>query len=161
MTVKNQRIFLKIIFALNLIFLIPLLLRKRPIKDWIIVYLFNAVTNGVIDNILTKRKIVRYPIKIFSTLFDTHILFDYFLYPTFTILFNQLTYKDKPAQIIKKLFIMTLPPFLIEFWAERKTNLIKWGKKWKWYHTFLAITIKSLVTRFAISVIRKIDTMMR
>jgi len=141
----------------NLILLIPLLYRKPPIKDWAIVYLYNAVTNNLIDNIISKRKIVRYPIRLAPKLFDSHILFDYFLYPTFTVFFNQITYKDKPLTIFYKLLLVVIPPFLIEIWAERKTDLIEWSKKWKWYHTFLSIIIKSLFTRLMIGWIRKVD----
>jgi hypothetical protein len=43
------------ILILNLGIILPIIYRKSPIKDWIIVYLFNAVTNGIIDNALTKN----------------------------------------------------------------------------------------------------------
>ncbi|MCT8138420.1 hypothetical protein H1D32_12095 [Anaerobacillus sp. CMMVII] len=154
---KTQRKFLRIALILNLLALIPLIGRKPPVKDWIIVYLFNAVTNGLIDNVLSKYKIVKYPVRLFSKAFDTHILFDFFLYPTFTIWYNQMTSKDKIFPIIYKLFLITIPPFFIELWAERKTDLIQWSNKWKWYHTFFGLILKSLVTRLVIAVVRKAD----
>lgn len=152
-----QKKFLGITLIINLIILIPLLLRKPPIKDWVIVYLFNAVTNGIIDNVISKLKIVKYPVKLFSKIFDTHLLFDFFLYPTFTIIFNQMTEKDKIFPIIYKLILITIPPFFVELWAERKTDLIKWSRKWKWYHTFFSLILKSLMTRLMIALIRKAD----
>lgn len=155
-----QKQFLGITLIINLVILIPLLLRKPPIKDWVIVYLFNAVTNGIIDNVLSKLKIVQYPVKLFSKVFDTHLVFDYFLYPTFTIIYNQMTEKDKIFSIVYKLILITIPPFFIEIWAERKTDLIKWSRKWKWYHTFLSLILKSLVTRSMIAIIRKADQKM-
>jgi hypothetical protein len=147
------------ILILNLGIILPIIYRKSPIKDWIIVYLFNAVTNGIIDNALIKYKIIRYPNRLFPKIFETHILFDFFLYPTFTILFNQMTAKDKPFAIIYKLFVFTIPVFLIEFLAEKKTNLVEWTKKWRWYHSFFSIIIKSLLTRLIIAQIRRLDAM--
>lgn len=157
-TIKTQRKFLRIAFILNLIVIIPLIVRKPPVKDWVIVYLFNAVTNGLIDNILTKLKIVKYPVRLFSKYFDTHILFDFFLYPTFTIWYNQMTHKDNIFSIIYKLFIIMIPLFFIELWAERRTSLIEWSRKWKWFHSFFSLILKSLMTRLVIGVVREVDS---
>jgi hypothetical protein len=60
--------------------------------------------------------------------------------------------KDKPFASFYKLFYFTIPMFFVEFWAVRKTDLIKWNKGWKWYHTFISITIKSLCTRLFIGI---------
>jgi hypothetical protein len=154
---KLEKKLLLCTLILNFGVLLPIIHRKSPIKDWIIVYLFNAVTNGIIDNALTKNNIIKYPNRLFPKIFDTHILFDFFLYPTFTILYNQMTAKDKTFAIIYKLFVITIPVFFIEFLAERKTNLVEWTKKWRWYHTFFSIIIKSLLTRLIIALIRRID----
>lgn len=154
---KNQRLLLRIAFIINLFFLIPILLRKPPIKDWIIVYLFNAVSNGIIDKVITKYKLIKYPVKLLPKLFDIHILFDFLFYPTFSVLYNQMTYKDGLFPIIYKLILFTTPPFLIEYFTEKKTNLIKWSNGWKWYHTFGSLILQSLITRTVIEVIRKAD----
>jgi len=154
---KFDKLFLHVLFILNLVFLIPIILRKPPIKDWIVVYLFNAVTNGIIDKLLTSYSIVKYPVRFVPKIFNTHILFDFLLYPTFTVLYNQATMKDKPFAIFYKLLFLTTPAFLIEFWAMRKTHLIKWNKGWKWYHTFSSIIFKSLTTRLFIGIIRKVS----
>lgn len=154
---KAPKNLLLIALIINIFLLRPLLIRKTPVKDWVIVYLFNAATNGLIDNILVRNKIVKYPVRLFPKVFDTHVLFDFFLYPTFTVWYNQLTHKDKIFPIIYKLFFITIPPFLLELWAEKKTNLIKWNKGWKWYHSFFGFILKSLVTRTVIEIVRKLD----
>lgn len=154
---KFEKSFLRVVFIINLIAVIPIIMRKPPIKDWVLVYLFNAVTNCFIDNYLTERGTVKYPIRFLPKRFKTHILFDFLIYPTLTVLYNQITMKDKLFSVIIKTFYFTIPMFFIEFWAVRKTDLIKWNKGWKWYHTFISITIKSLMTRLIIGVIRVID----
>ena len=154
---KHQKKLLTIALFFNTIFLIPLILRKPPIKDWIIVYLFNAVTNTILDNILTRYKIVRYPVRLFPKIFKSHLLFDFFLYPTFTVLYNQMTERDKAIPAFLKLILITIPPFLIEVLALKKTEFIIWSKKWKWYHTYFSIILKSSFTRLFIGIIRRLD----
>jgi hypothetical protein len=152
-----EKTFLKVIVVINIIVLI-LALRKPPIKDWVIVYLFNAVTNIMADNVLTALKIVRYPVRFFPKLFHSHILFDALVYPTATVLYNQMTYKDKPFAILYKVFFFAIPALLIEIWAEKTTSLIKWSKKWKWYHSFLGLILNSLINRLVIGLLRKMST---
>lgn len=41
---KFDKLFLRVLFILNLVFLIPIILRKPPIKDWIVVYLMPLPT---------------------------------------------------------------------------------------------------------------------
>ncbi|MBB5174415.1 CBO0543 family protein [Texcoconibacillus texcoconensis] len=148
--------FLRFILVAVIVFM-PIILKKRPIKDWIIVYLFNAVTNGFIDNILTSLNIVKYPVRLLPKLFDISLVFDFFVYPFITIIFNQFTDKDKPFAIAYKLFLFAIPMLMIELWAEKKTSFIKWKKDWSWYHTFFGIILKSLLTRLVIGAIRKVD----
>ncbi|WP_235848911.1 MULTISPECIES: CBO0543 family protein [Bacillaceae] len=134
---------------------LPIILRRGQIRDWALVYLFNAATNVFIDKIVTKYKVVKYPVRLLPKIFKTNIAFDYFVYPFITILYNQLTYKDNLLMIIYKVFLVAFPMLLIELWAEKKTSLIKWGKGWNWYHTYFSIIIKSLITRWVIREIRE------
>ena len=154
---KKEKRLLTIALLINTIILIPLILRKPPIKDWVIVYLFNAVTNGILDKFLTKYKFVKYPVRLFPEVFKTHLLFDFFLYPTFTVLYNQITYKDNALKAFIKLILITIPPFLIEVLAEKKTDYIIWTQKWKWYHTLFSLILKSSVTRLLITSIRRLS----
>ncbi|MGO4886127.1 CBO0543 family protein [Anaerobacillus sp. MEB173] len=137
--------------------LLPFVLRKPPIKDWLLVFLWNAVTNGIIDKIVVSYKTVKYPVRLLPKIFKTNILFDFLLYPIMTIIYNQLTEKDKPFFLFIKLFIFTIPMILIELLAERKTGLIKFKRGWKWYHSFISLNIKSLLTRLWIGWVRKIE----
>ncbi|OLO37955.1 hypothetical protein BTR23_12395 [Alkalihalophilus pseudofirmus] len=153
---KFGKVFLSF-FILLTIGTLPITLRKPPIKDWILVYLYNAVTNVIIDKILTTLNVVKYPVRLFSKFFDISIVFDLFVYPFITILYNQLTYKDKPFAIVYKIFLFAFPMLIFELWLEKKTSLIKWKKGWNWYHTFFSIILKSLFTRMIIGTIRKVE----
>lgn len=137
--------------------LLVMVLRKPPIKEWLLVFLFNASTNGLLDKLIVSyNNKLKYPTRLLPKIFKINILFDYLLYPTLTIVYNQLTAHDKPLKIFLKLFYFTIPVILVEFWAEQKTGLIKFRRGWKWYHSFLSLTIKSLFTRLIIGWVRKV-----
>ncbi|MFC0471744.1 CBO0543 family protein [Halalkalibacter kiskunsagensis] len=134
-----------------------LLLRKRPTKDWVVAYLFNAVSNGIIDKMVVKHKLVKYPVRLFPQFFNIHILFDFLIYPTITVMYNQITYKNKPLAIIGKIFLFTIPMLIIEFWAEKQTDLIEWKKGWGWSHTLIGLTIMSLLARLFVGLVRYVS----
>jgi len=120
---------------------------KPPRKDWMLAYLFNAASNLAIDKLVVKKQLIEYPVRFLPRIFKTHLLFDLFFYPTVTIIYNQMTYRDKPLNQLFKVFLLSIPLVLIEAWANANSKLIKWKNGWSWYHTFLGITIKSLITR--------------
>jgi hypothetical protein len=154
---KLEKLFLRVLLILNIGFLVPILFRKPPIKDWLLVYLFNTLTNVIIDHFLSSHHIVTYPVRFLKKTTKIHVLFDLLLYPTFTVFYNQMTAKDKPFAIFYKLLSLIIPLFLIECWAEKKTGLIRWKKGWNWYHTLGGIMFKSLATRLFIGIVRKIS----
>jgi hypothetical protein len=156
---KFAELFLIIFFICNIAILIPVIIRKPPVKDWLIVYFFNAATNFIADSFLSAHKIVNYPVRFLPKVFKTHILFDFLIYPTFSIIYNQMTERDRPFAIFYKLVLFSFPMFMIEFWAERRTSLIEWRKGWKWYHTVSSVIVKSLLTRSFIGLIRRKDRM--
>lgn len=158
---KMEKQLLKGLLIVNLLILLPILYRKPPIRDWIIVFVYNAITNGLVDMILTSHKVIRYPVRFLPKKFKIHILFDFLIYPTFTVFYNQLTKRDKPFAVLYKLILFTIPFYFIELWAERKTKLIEWKKDWKWYYSFLSIIFKSLITRLVIEVLRKMNFLTR
>ncbi|WP_400246209.1 CBO0543 family protein [Niallia sp. JL1B1071] len=158
---KMEKRFLRGLFIGNLLILLPILYRKPPIRDWIIVFVYNAITNGLLDMLLTSHKVIRYPVRFLPKKFKIHILFDFLIYPTFTVFYNELTKRDKLFAVFYKLILFTIPFYIIELWAERKTKLIKWKKGWKWYYSFLGIILKSLITRLVIEVLRKMNFLTR
>jgi hypothetical protein len=52
---------------------------------------------------------------------------------------------------------MTTTAFFVELLAERKTDLVDWSRKWKWYHSYFSIISKSLATRLFIGIVRWIE----
>ncbi|WP_416148562.1 CBO0543 family protein [Salipaludibacillus sp. HK11] len=131
-------------------------LKKRNKKEWLLIYLLNAVSNGFIDMIIVKNHIVKFPIRLLPKIFNINILFDFFVYPTITVVYNQMSYYDKPLTSLYKLLFVSIPMLLIEYWLEAKTDLIEWRRGWKWYHTYTSIVIKSLLERLLVGKIREV-----
>ncbi|WP_271751788.1 CBO0543 family protein [Cohnella sp. JJ-181] len=151
---KNEKKFLYGILMITLGVLL-FIMKRQPRKDWFFAYGFNAITNIAIDKWVTG-KYISYPTRLFSKIFKIHVLYDTVLYPTATVIYNQMTSKDRLPAIVYKVFLFTVPLTLFEFWAERKTGLIKWLNGWTWYHTFLSVSLKSLITRGSVTIYRKI-----
>jgi hypothetical protein len=150
---KNEKKFLfgLLIFSIGIL---PVLFKRPPKKDWLLVYTFNAISNIILDKWVTMN-FISYPTRLLPKIFKIHILYDALLYPMVTVIYNQLTSKDKPIAIVYKLLFFSVPLTIFEFWAERKTGLIKWSNGWRWYHTFLSVSLKSLITRGVVSIFRR------
>lgn len=155
---KEKKMLWQILLAS--ILLLIYLLRKPPLKDWILVYLLNAFSNVFVDAFIVSKKMLSYPIRIFPHVLDSNFLFDTIVYPTIMVLYNQVTRYDSILLIISKVFLFTIPMLFIELWAVRKTSFIHWKKGWTWKHSFISTTIKSLLNRLMIGLIRKVDTHM-
>jgi len=62
-----------------------------------------------------------------------------------------------PLAIFYKPLSLVIPLFLIEYWTEKKTSLVKWRRGWGWYHNLISVMFKTLVIRSIIGIARKIS----
>lgn len=136
------------------LFLLPFAIFKRPLKDWIIVYLVSIIGNSLADRFLVSRGYLSYKIRPFSKRVKIHLPFDYIHYPLMLLYYNQWTLNSKPIGIFLKLFPFVIPQVMVETIAAKKTNLINWKKGWSWYHSFISLVVKLLVCRSIIAMIR-------
>jgi hypothetical protein len=137
--------------------LLPFAIIKRPLKDWIIVYLVSLIGNSLTDRYLVSSGFLKYDIRPFPGRFQIHLPFDYIHYPLMLLYYNQWTLNSKPIGIILKLFPFVIPQVIIETIAAKKTDLITWRKGWNWYHSFFSLIIKLLICRGIIYSIRKMN----
>src|SRR5690606_28833332 len=148
---------LRIILILGLL-LIPIAFKKKGIKDWLIVYLWNGFTNILLDKWITSKGKIRYPVRLCAKFLKINVLFDLVWYPLLTVFYNQLTEDDKLFKSIYRLFYFTIPIILIEAWAEKKTKFIAFNNGWKWYHSFISLNVKSMITKGFLMAVKKLDT---
>lgn len=152
----RDRWLLRVLFVFGLA-LLPFLFRRPTTKDWILVYLWNAFVNGIVDKFLVSYRLLTYPHRLLANIFDINVLFDYLWYPIITVVYNRWTERDGPVFNIMKLLALSIPVTGFEIWAEKWTGLVKYKKWWRWYHSFSGMLLKSLLTRRWISFIRKVD----
>jgi hypothetical protein len=129
------------------------ILRKPPLKDWLIIFLLKSYIASILDNLLVKKGYLKYPVKTLKT-FDISVLFSYLLFPVTCIYFNQATKNSNILDIFIKCFLFSFPSAVAEHWIERKTNLIKYKKSWTSLHSFFSIAATFLFVRFTMILIR-------
>ncbi|MFP7414035.1 CBO0543 family protein [Priestia filamentosa] len=149
--------FLKFLFFFTLL-LCPFLLKRMGMKNFLLTFLLNGLTNGIVDRFVVNRKLIKYPVRLLKRDFKIHILFDFLLYPVTSILINETTKKNGVIITVCKTLGFISVIVLVETWAEKYTKLIRWNKKWTWYYSFLSMAVKSLLNRMIIGSLRKTTT---
>lgn len=146
-----------ILYGLSLfgLVLLPIALKQKPKRDWIIVFLLKTMISGFLGNIIAAKKLLEFPIRLFPVAFKSSVLYDNLLFPLICVFYNQTSYKSKPISIISQAFIYSIPMTFIEYILEKQTNLIKYNQ-WTWYYTFFSLAGTFLLVRGAIAYIRKI-----
>lgn len=152
----SEKQLLRLLTLLGILSL-PILFRKQPIKDWILVFALKAFYSGFADSLVVAKKRIIYPVRLLPNIFNIHILFDLLLFPIACVLYNQITQHSKIFETIYKVFYISTPILLFEIWAEKKTKLIHY-KNWNWVYSFLSLNTSFWLVRLAMSFIRKIDT---
>ena len=130
------------------------LIRKPPMKDWIIIFLLKSYIASILDNLLVKKGYLKYPVNLFKT-FDISALFSYLIFPISCIYYNQVTKNSTISGILFKCLIFSFPSALAEHWLEKNTKLIKYKKSWTSAHSFISIFSTFLMVRFLMTLIRK------
>lgn len=146
---------LRSLYALGIVSFFNLI-RKPPVKDWVIIFLLKSYIASIFDNILVKKGYLKYPVNLFKT-FDISVLFSYLIFPVTCIYFNQVTRNSRMSEILAKSLLFSAPSAVAEHLIERKTNLIKYKKTWNSFYSFATIATTFLMVRFLMELIRKVS----
>ncbi|MGF2615804.1 hypothetical protein FZC84_06950 [Rossellomorea vietnamensis] len=130
------------------------ILRKPPIKDWLIIFLVKGYISSILDKFVVKKGYIKYPVKLIN-LFDTSFIFDYLLFPISCVYYNFATFKKSWRTIFIRVLYFSIPMTIIEQWLEKKTNLIQYRKGWNWLFTFVSLNSTFLLVRVIISLVRR------
>jgi len=149
---KYEKITLRILCVIGIASFLNLL-RKPPLKDWLIIFLLKSYIASILDNLLVKKGYLTYPVKLLKT-FDVSVLFSYLLFPVSCIYFNQITKSSNVLGILAKSLLFSVPSTLAEHWIERNTNLIRYKKSWTSIHSFISIASTFLLVRLTMILIR-------
>lgn len=145
-----------ILYGLTLfgIVLFPFAFKKEPKKDWIIVFLLKTLISSFFGNIIASTKLLEFPVRLFPIAYKSSVLYDFLLFPLLCVFYNQTTYKSKLISIVSQAFAYSIPMTAIEYFLEKKTNLIRYYK-WKWHYTLFSLVVTFLFVRGAMGYIRK------
>ncbi|MDQ0244057.1 hypothetical protein J2S09_001602 [Bacillus fengqiuensis] len=87
---KNfEKTVLKLLFVFGIAAFFNLI-RKPPMKDWVIVFLLKSYIASILDVLTVKKEYVKYPVNLFK-IFDISVMFSYLLFPITCVYFNQVT----------------------------------------------------------------------
>lgn len=150
---KQEKLLLRVLFVIGIGSFLNLL-RKPPLKDWLIIFLLKSYIASILDNLLVKKGYLTYPVKFLKT-FDVSVIFSYLLFPVTCIYYNQVTRNSSIVGILVKCLLFSLPIAIAEHWIERKTNLIKYKKSWTSFYSLGSIAATFLFVRFMMILIRK------
>ncbi len=146
MWIKYEKRLLRLIFGCG-IFLFIHVLRKPPLKDWLIIFLLKSYIASILDNILVKKGYLKYPVNLFK-FFDISVVFSYLIFPVSCVYFNQVTKGSNFLGILYKCLIFSFPSALIEHFLEKNTKLITYKRSWTSVHSFFSIASTFLIVRF-------------
>ncbi|WP_160725377.1 CBO0543 family protein [Bacillus sp. USDA818B3_A] len=131
-------------------------IRKPPVKDWLLIFLFKGFISSILDNLLVKKGYLKYPVNLFTS-FDYSFIFDYLIYPVTCLFYNQLTMKSNILGILFKTLYFSVPMSVAEHFLEKHTRLIKFNKGWTSLTSFFALTFTFLISRTFIAIVRKMN----
>lgn len=152
MSKKREIIFLRILFVVSVGVLVRLM-KKPPIKDWLIVFLLKSYIASILDNVFVKKGFIKYPVKFFK-LFDISVLFSYIIFPVTCVFFNQVTRNSTLLGILTKSLLFSIPSAFAEFFIEKHTKLVQYRKGWNSLYSFLSIASTFLFVRFSMMIIQ-------
>ncbi|MBT2686669.1 hypothetical protein J7I93_00565 [Bacillus sp. ISL-47] len=130
------------------------LIRKPPIKDWLLIFFLKSYIATFLDNLLVRKGYLKYPVNLFKT-FDVSVLFSYLIFPITCVYFNQITRHSGIKDILIKCLLFSAPSAIAEHFLEKKTQLITYKKSWNSFYSFTSIAATFLMTRGIMGLIRK------
>ncbi|MGM0922981.1 MAG: CBO0543 family protein [Bacillota bacterium] len=150
-----EKTMIKGLFALCAV-LFPIVIRKPNLKEMLIVFFAKGILSTVIDAYVVNTKRVEYPVRPFSKIFNTNILFDLVFFPLLSVIWVRQSYKDKLPGILLKSLTWSVPMSIAQWYMEKTTRLFKW-KKWSVFHTFASISFTLFTIRALAASVKRTD----
>ncbi len=131
-----------------------LTIKRRGIKEMLIVYLLKCTISSFLDQIVVNKGCLKYPVRLFPKAFKTSVLFDYLMFPWGCVAYYKLTKDTNIKNWITKLLMFVIPMSLLELLLLKKTRLITF-KKWSISTTVLSEATVCLGIRFLMELVNK------
>ncbi|MBU9722401.1 MULTISPECIES: CBO0543 family protein [Bacillaceae] len=127
--------------------LLYLFVPKGKFRNAQIPFLFTQFLTWLLGLLVTEKKLIRYPVRIFKYASKNSFSFEYFILPALTAMFN-MRYPQSKGVLVKGLyyFVFTGSISALEYYALKRTDLIKYNK-WKWSWSFISLWITFFLSR--------------
>jgi len=134
----------------------PFLFKGPKVRENLVIFFAKGVLATLVDAYVVGTKRVKYPVRPFSKIFKTNIIYDMLFFPLLSVLWVKQSYNDKLGGIILKSFTWSIPMSISQWFLEKRTGLFKWNK-WSPIHTFLSVSFTLFTIRALVSLIKKLD----
>lgn len=149
-----EKILLRILFVSSLA-AAPFVLKRNNLLMYLTVFFTKCVLSSSLDSYFIKKGKISYPVRPFSKVFDTNILYDLLFYPLLSVVWVRSTYQSKPLELITRSLFFSAPMTLLQWFLERKTDLFRW-KSWTALHTFASINFTLFMIRGFVGLLKRI-----
>lgn len=120
---------------------------KNKFREANLLFLFMQFITWIMGTAVAEMKLIEYPVRSFPYAYKGSFDFEFFIYPSFCVLFN-LYYpenKDKLRKFMHYFYYCT-GLTMAEVMAGRYTNIIRYIH-WGWYVTWITLFITFFITR--------------
>jgi hypothetical protein len=128
------------------IFLLWKFVPMGKIIDAHVSFLFMQVQTWIYGAIVVENRLIEYPVRFLYYAYRVSLVFEYFIFPTISVLFN-LYFPSRKGIIHKILYIITYPTVItiFEVILEKYTDVITY-LHWSWYWSWLTMLITLLIS---------------
>lgn len=137
---------------------LPYLFKGSKMRENLLVFFLKGVISILLDSYVVGTKKIAYPVRPFSKIFSTNIIYDLLFFPILSVIWVRISYHDKWKTLLLKSMIFSVPMSLCQWWLEKNSRLFEW-KKWSAFHTFGSINFTLFLVRGIIGFLKRVDAM--
>ena len=135
---------------------LPFLFKGSKMRESLVIFFSKGVLATLVDAYVVGTKRVEYPVRPFTKIFKTNIIYDILFFPLLSVVWVKISYNDKFWNILLKSLLFSVPMSVGQWYMEKNTKLFKW-KKWTALHTFGSVNFTLFTIRGFVGLIKLLD----
>ncbi|WML26882.1 CBO0543 family protein [Neobacillus sp. OS1-33] len=135
---------------------LPFLFNGSKMRESLVIFFSKGVLATLVDAYVVGTKRVEYPVRPFTKIFKTNIIYDILFFPLLSVVWVKITYNDKIWKMLLKSLLFSVPMSVGQWYMEKNTKLFKW-KKWTALHTFGSVNFTLFTIRGFVGLIKLLD----
>ncbi|MEH7131354.1 CBO0543 family protein [Neobacillus drentensis] len=135
---------------------LPFLFKGSKMRESLVIFFSKGVLATLVDAYVVGTKRVEYPVRPFTKIFKTNIIYDILFFPLLSVIWVKITYNDEIWKMLLKSLLFSVPMSVGQWYMEKNTKLFKW-KKWTALHTFGSVNFTLFTIRGFVGLIKLLD----